>query len=181
MRRGVVEVAASGDVVHGQVVVHETANVVDVCICERQPRQDIAGHLGTALTMLASPDGLADVVQQGGKVQHRRAHHLTTDAHRQRACPAIALLIVQHDIAAEYLAEPIDGSEGVNIDGVHMVGVVVHAAHQRRKFRDHGQQQTEVMHLAHDGPALQVRLAATTHQLDEQLRGFVVGSQTLGP
>ena len=68
-------------------------------------------------------------------------------------------------------AEAVDRRHAVNVDGVHVVDVVMHAPGHGQKLRDHRQEEPHVVQLADDRPAPRLGVSATVaHELDEEPR-----------
>ena len=81
--------------------------------------------------------------------------------------------------------EAIDRGHRVNVDGVHVVDVVLHAAGHRGELGDHRQQQTEVVKVGEDAPrpcgARGAPRAAVLDQADEAARSLRRRAEPFAP
>ena len=85
------------------------------------------------------------------------------------------------ELAARELPQAIDRGHRVNVDRVHVVDVVVHAARDREKLRHHREQQPDVVQLADHRAAPRPRLGHGAHELDEERRRLRGRPQALAP
>ena len=90
--------------------------------------------------------------------------------------------ILVRELAARELAQAIDGGHRVNVDRVHVVDVVVHAAGDRPKLRHHREEQAHVVQLADDRPAAACAVSGTVHTSStKSWRGLGARAQALAP
>ena len=114
--------------------------------------------------------GLADVVQQRPHHHRDRTLHLLDGLRGDRE--------VVRQIAARERVQPPHGVEGVLVDRVHVIDVVLHAARAGLPFGHQRGQQAQVLHL------LQARrvgaVARVGQKFDEATAGVGIGAQRLG-
>src|SRR3954471_17457518 len=90
-------------------------------LCEAEPSQYAARHLRTALRVIASTDGLADVVQQRRQIQYSRSVYFSRQPRGQR--------LISNQLTSGQSAQAIDGRDRVNVDRVHVINIVMNAAY----------------------------------------------------
>jgi hypothetical protein len=168
-RRDVVEVAVRGHVVHEEVIADELPRVRDVFGRRVQARQDAIAELGAGAGVVLSRAGgvgvaLADVVEQRREKERPRARGLGREPRRERE--------LVRELTPREETQPVEGGDGVNVDGVHMVDVVVDAAGHGSELRDHREEEAGVMHPADDRAARRGALVHRAYELDEELRRF---------
>ncbi len=177
-RRHVVEVAASGHVVHEQVLHDELLRLLDVLAAQAEARQDLRAEVGARLrVVLARAVGvrpaLAHVVEERRQKERTRARDLRGEARGERE--------LGRELAARELPEAIERGHRVHVDRVHVVDVVVHAAGDGEKLRHHREQQAHVVELADHRAAAGPGLGDRADELDEELARLRVRAQPRGP
>jgi hypothetical protein len=138
-RTWITQVAANRHHVHRQVVEDEVRDVVDLLLGKTETLQNGFCHVRATLRVVASADGFAHVVQQGGHEQNFRACDLGGQSRGQR---------VQRGVfTPDECAQAVDGSDLMHVDRVDVIKVVMHSTHQRCKLGNHRQNETCVVQL----------------------------------
>ena len=94
------------------------------------------------------------------EIERQRARRFRGQLTRER--------LLEREVATHQRAQAIDGRDGVNVDRVHVIDVVLHASRDRLELRDHRQQQAQLVQLTEDRVATQRDLARVAEQLAEQ-------------
>ena len=124
---GVVDVAFEGGAAHHQVVQHQPRDGFRLPIAETEARPQLAGDAGADLRVVTVPP-LGDVVQQHGEIEGLARLHLADHRRRHR-------MVVLEGAGLDAVQDA-DGADGVLVDRVDVVHVVLHLGNDAAEVGD---------------------------------------------
>ena len=161
---GIVDVALEGGLAHQQVVAHQPVDGLGLLGGEAEARAELLRHFGAQFRMVAAA-ALGDVVQHHREIEHAARQHLMHHAAGDRR------LLGQ--LARLDAVQDADGEEGVLVDRVVVVHVVLHL---RDDAAEIGDEAAEHAGLAQAAQAALGILRRGQH-LQEQAVGLGIGAQ----
>ncbi len=136
-RPRVVDVATRRNVIHAEVLQHVMRHLGCVGFAEAETSEDVFGEVGAALGVMFAAAVLADIVQERGEEERMGTRNFGRQPARKG--------VLAREIAAAERAQQIDRRYRVNVDRVHVINVVMNAAHDRKKFRNHCDDEPDVV------------------------------------
>ncbi|MCD6052262.1 MAG: hypothetical protein K0Q55_3680 [Verrucomicrobia bacterium] len=138
---GVIEIAALGDLHHGEVLLDDEVQGFDGGGVQLEAAAHAVHEAGAVLLVMAALIGLAGIMQEQGEVEEVRA--LQADEH-------LGVAVQRWRLGAPNLIQLLQAHERVLIGGVLMIELVLDEAGETAEFRDVFPEEIDVVHHAQD-------------------------------
>ena len=149
---------------HGEVIAHQPGNGFGLGRAQTEPRAELQRHVGAQYRMVAAA-ALGDVVQQHREIEHRPRQDLVHHVRRQR--------VIFLEAARLDLRQQADGADGVLVDSVRVVHVVLGLRHDAPEVRHEAAEHARLV----ETPERRLRVLARRQHLHEEAVGLWIAAQ----